>query len=291
MGFTSSTKPKNFPSFIYATFEHNDNLASGLYYIDEITQTSGGDDTAGDTVKITQRDNPIPQEIANVNTDAHQTVAGTVWENYQLIGVQAYPIDYSELDQSDATAKSTYFLANLVIESNSELQNFRGTKAADGADNKNMYAKGRQLNMGGCMGCHGVAELQKGGDFNFLITNSPFTSPEIVGDEGVISLRNINNYGDVQKMFDDYVGLNGIHINASPHKAFWDTLSYDNFINGKVPNVGVKICECGNSKASAIVQILQGAYESYPEMPAGGPYFPQEQVDKFAEWIDKGCPN
>lgn len=294
-------KTANFPAFVYATFEHNDNLSSDLYYIDEITQNSRGcADTAGDTVAITKRDNPIPSEITKANTAAAAVVAGTVFENYQLIGVQAYPLDYSELNDSDVTEKSTYYLSNLVIESNCELQNFRGTKAANGADIDNMYAKGRQLNMGGCMGCHGVSELSKGGDFNFLITNGPFTSPEIIDDEGIVNLMDINNYADVQQMFNDYVKFNGIHISGSPHLSFWDSLTYDQFITMDAPIPSyygkVKICNCCDSKNSAIVQILEHSINSstdvnIEEMPAGGPYFPMEQIEKFATWIDNGCPN
>lgn len=27
-----------------------------------------------------------------------------------------------------------------------------------------------------------------------------------------------------------------------------------------------------------------------PQMPPGGPYWPQEDVDKLSRWIDDGCP-
>jgi len=60
---------------------------------------------------------------------------------------------------------------------------------------------------------------------------------------------------------------------------------------GDVPNVQpkIKIVNCGSSATSAIVQILQGKYDSDVEMPAGGPYFPAEQVAEFAKWIVAGC--
>jgi hypothetical protein len=140
------------------------------------------------------------------------------------------------------------------------------------------------------MGCHGVAELN-GTDFNFLIKNSPFTSPEVVGGSGVINFINVNTYKDVQSMFDSYVSLNGIAISGSPHGKFWDNLTYQQFITGDVPHVsGVKILKCGDSANSNLVNILKGSLPNgIPEMPAGGPYFPEEQIDSFAKWVDAGC--
>jgi hypothetical protein len=286
-------KTVNYPSYVYATFEHIDNDTAGIAYIDEITQTgSGTGDVAGDTTLNVQRVHAIPSGVASVNS-AKQTgapIKGTVFENYMLTGVQAIPLDFANLNSGDADEVSTFYLANLVIESNQELQTFRGLKTATDDDKDNMIFKGDSINMGGCMGCHGVGQLN-GSDFNFLIKNSPFTAPEVVGAEGTISLRNINTYADVQQMFNDYVQFNGITINGSPHLAFWNSLSYNDFITMDVPNAGpIKICDCGNAANSAIVQILKGGYHGYPEMPKGGPYFPEEQIDKFAEWIDKNCP-
>lgn len=282
-------KTVNFPSFVYATFEHVDNIASGIGYIDEITQKGRGTgDAAGKKVIIGARDNPIPAEIAAVNETVRKAIGGTVWSNYELVGVQAQPVDFSELGSTTAD-KSTYYLANLMIESNEELQNFRGKKPGADKDSDNMYYLGKPINMGGCMGCHGVAQLV-GADFNFLIKNSPFASPEIVGDSGVISFRKIESYADVQKMFDDYVKLNGIQIQSSPHHAFWSTLTYEQFTTGNVPNVGIRIVIPGKPEDSAIVQILEGTFQGIPEMPAGGPYFPEEQVKEFAQWVKNKCP-
>lgn len=285
-------KTESFPSYVFATFEHVDNDTAGISYIDEISQDNRGTgDVAGDTVLNVQRVHNVPSTIEKVNTTMQTTspVSGTVFANYKLTGVQAYPTDYDSLDINNADDESIYYLANLAIESNQELQTFRGTKSADGDTLDNMYYEGQTINMGGCMGCHGVAQTD-GSDFNFLIKNSPFTAPEVVGDEGIISLRDINSYQDVIDMFNDYVSLNGINITGSPHMAFWDSLSYTQFTTGNVPNVGIKICECGNSENSAIVQILEAAYDGISEMPLNGPYFPQEQIDKFATWIDNNCP-
>jgi len=288
-------KTVNFPSYVFATFEHEDNIKSGVGYIDEITQSGrGSGDIAGNKVVITDRDNPIPAEVKLVNSAAQKAIAGTVWANYKLIGVQAYPVDYGTLNQRTSTAdKSTYYLANIVIESNEELQNFRGLKDANKPDEDNIYAHGKNMNMGGCMGCHGVAQIN-GTDFNFLIKNSPFTAPEVVGGAGVVDFLDINTFADVQKMFTQYVALNPVNISNSPHKRFWSTLSYDQFITGDVPNVSgkVKILNCGDSANSNLVKILSGRIKAgggIAEMPAGGPYFPEEQIKSFAKWVDAGC--
>lgn len=286
-------KTVNFPTYVFATFEHQDNIASGIGYVDEISQQGrGSGDTAGDKVIITDRDNPIPAEVELVNASAQKAIADTVWSNYKLIGVQAYPVDYSTLNvRTSPSDKSTFYLANIVIESNEELQNFRGLKSATQPDANNIFARGENMNMGGCMGCHGVAEIN-GTDFNFLIKNSPFTAPEVVGGSGVIDFIDVQTYADVQTMFTQYVALNAVNINNSPHKNFWATMTYDQFTTGNVPNVGVKILECGNSAKSNLVQILSGSITAgggIAEMPAGGPYFPEEQVKSFAKWVDNGC--
>lgn len=49
--------------------------------------------------------------------------------------------------------------------------------AASGDTIKNVYTGGKAYNMGGCMGCHGNAQVQ-GGDFSFLLVGGPVNSPE-----------------------------------------------------------------------------------------------------------------
>lgn len=302
-------KTVNFPSFVYATFEHVDNIgdpANGVAtigYIDEISQTGRGTgDTFGKKVIVTARDNPIPAPVAAVNVAGQTAVAGTVWENYQLVGVQAYPTDVSDprsaaaADQSNIHDNSSFFLANIVIETNEELQNFTGIKAADGADEMNVWSQGNHLNMGGCMGCHGVAQ-SRGADFSFLIGNAPFTAPEVVGGTGNITPFPINTYADVEEMFNDYVADNPINIKGSPHKDFWN-MGYDEFTTGMAPGTGIKIADCQtpSSENSNIIAVLRGINplpnaSYYPgQMPEGGPYFPAAQIDNLATWIDNGCP-
>lgn len=301
-------KTVNFPAFVFATFEHVDNIGdpangtSTIGYIDEITQTGRGTgDTFGDKVIVTSRDNPIPAPVAAVNTIAHAAITGTVWENYQLVGVQAYPTDVSTVSATPATGsetnktdQSSFFLANIVIETNEELQSFTGIQAADGKDMQNTFSQGTHLNMGGCMGCHGVAQ-SRGADFSFLLANAPFTAPEVVGGTGNITPFPINSYDDVLEMFNDYVADNPINIEGSPHKDFWN-MGYTEFTTGMAPNTNIKIADCQtpSSTNSNIIAILRGmtpptAPYNPGQMPEGGPYFPAEQIDNLAAWIDNGC--
>jgi len=58
---------------------------------------------------------------------------------------------------------------------------------------------------------------------------------------------------------------------------------------------GIISLPCGNSETSGLVNILEeknkGDFPSgYPEMPAGGPYFPEEQIKSLAAWVDADCP-
>jgi len=92
----------------------------------------------------------------------------------------------------------------------------------------------------------------------------------------------------------------------SPHGAFWSTLSYDSFVNGKVPGVDnpdtgepLSIVEKGSSSTSNFILALQGApgslfdpaTGSIGQMPADGPPFlTPEQIQPIADWIDAGCP-
>jgi len=104
-----------------------------------------------------------------------------------------------------------------------------------------------------------------------------------------------NSYAEVQAFFAQYVEEHSIDIDGSPHEAFWD-FSYDDFVNGNVPNVlnafgqKVKILQSGDSANSNIVNILKGSISGFRQMPANGPFMSEEQVGELAGWIDNNCP-
>lgn len=83
--------------------------------------------------------------------------------------------------------------------------------------------------------------------------------------------------------------------NQSPHGAFWNTLAYDDFVNGNVPQLGLPILVKSNSASSNLILALKGLPpfdgSSFPRMPADGPPFLTDaQIAPIAAWIDAGCP-
>ena len=150
----------------------------------------------------------ITAEINEVNNALHDLIVkqdpNSVWANYRLKGVQAIPTSNSaELD---------YYLANIVVESSQPgVQLFRGgvinpdknglfTSTRDGivlqpgtlkdpksgglAGNisphvvENQEVPAPTYNMGGCMGCHGVAQ-QNGQDFSFVASGAAGIGQEL----------------------------------------------------------------------------------------------------------------
>ena len=176
-------KTANNPTFVFASWEQVDERNKNF-------QTIGIGGVVVDSVKYKDEDphrlNPviervIPETIQKVNSKVQQMIATnsskSKWQYYQLIGVQGTPINYE-----DRTGDNNYFMANFVIESDLELTNFHGS-FADPFDVavKNVIADGKEFNMGGCMGCHGQAQVKFGTDFSFLLdkgAGKPVVSPD-----------------------------------------------------------------------------------------------------------------
>jgi hypothetical protein len=115
----------------------------------------------------------------------------------------------------------------------------------------------------------------------------------------------INSFLDLQNFFTkvltDNREIGGIP--ASPHAAFWKTMSYQQFVTGTVPGVTddagkpIPILVKGSSAASNLILSLQGKGPlfgpggSIGQMPANGPpMFTDDQIKSIANWIDAGCP-
>lgn len=107
----------------------------------------------------------------------------------------------------------------------------------------------------------------------------------------------LNSYADVQAMFNKFVSdHNTIHIGDAPHADFWNSLTYDQFVDGNVPGVDgdVKILVKGDPDHSNIITILRGTLtlpsgDAFPRMPEGGPFMTTE-IDSLADWIKRNCP-
>jgi len=148
--------------------------------------------TAADGAINVVRQQPYPlATTTNVNNAVHKELAqlapqGSLWSNYRLIGTQFVTVS-SEAESEQFN--QPYYLANLVVETNEGLQNFHGlppgvtvtpyyTQKVDIEGTSVVFEPelpnvifnrelNKPFNMGGCMGCHGVAQL-KGYNFSFV---------------------------------------------------------------------------------------------------------------------------
>ncbi len=171
IGFHIIHKTVSFPTFVFATWEQVDNYdatnSGGLKFVNTGSKPAPN-------IPVT-RDNPIPATVETVNQAVHDLLSGTgsVWRYYKLIGVQAKPVNGPPQTSAPADTLSYYYLANIVIETNQVLQMFYGlTPNSMIHPGTNLYQGGNSFQMGGCQGCHGVAQLG-GGDMSFLITKAP----------------------------------------------------------------------------------------------------------------------
>ena len=177
-------KTKNYPAFIFASWEQVDERNNGIQTIG--LDTVQVNNQMGLTDVEPKRLNPviervIPETLQAVNSAVHQKIrsknSASKWQYYQLIGVQGTPIDYE-----NRTSDNNYFMANYVIESDLKLTNFHGS-FGDPFDTsvQNVAFNQQSFNMGGCQGCHGQAQVSFGTDFSFLLdfgAGKPTTLPD-----------------------------------------------------------------------------------------------------------------
>lgn len=180
---------------------------SSLYYVNETSQAP----SAGN-ICIDKRDNEIPSFAVGANLQAHAAIADYLkankipsapWLYYKLVNVQYFPYDkvintvtpngslYTSQPPYTAQnpAPSTFYQANIVVETNRALQLFSGGLSpnistdwnADGTPHKNSYYGGKFYNMGGCMGCHGSQGQNprgQAGDFSVILARGSVPFPE-----------------------------------------------------------------------------------------------------------------
>ncbi len=202
-------KTKNYPTFIFTTFNHVDNIKSGIYYNNSIalegqtppfyqyykkdaTGKQIPDTTYDPTHKYIQTGNiavktqnevhKIPSELDSFNMAVQNRIktesSNSVWQYYELLGVQATPVDLKNADTDDS-----YYLANDVIETDYTLRRFTGAFANPTGillDAHNINKMGKVYSMGGCKGCHGNAQVS-GNDFSFLLGNGVISAPDTLG--------------------------------------------------------------------------------------------------------------
>lgn len=197
-GYNSATHQPD-PSVTVGSQPFCTNQGSQIFYKNLSPGLPKG--TPGSGVCINERYFQIPSDVVNANVQAHQTLAsagaGGPWQFYKLVNVQWRPFDVATINHSDPNSpnnEATFSLANIVVETNSTLQAFQGALIANGPDAgvktsfnnaggpfTNVHvAAGSQyqsFNMGGCMGCHGNAQVA-GTDFSFILDFGGINFPE-----------------------------------------------------------------------------------------------------------------
>jgi hypothetical protein len=165
---------------------------------------------------VNKRDNAIPDYVIAANNQAHAAISAYLrqnninsapWLSYKLVNVQYYPYDkipnpnipngspYTAQPPYTAAnpAPSSYYQANIVVETNRSLQLFAGGLSLagagvstewnqDGSPHKNTYYGGHFYNMGGCMGCHGSQGQNPhamAGDFSVILARGAVMFPEV----------------------------------------------------------------------------------------------------------------
>jgi len=211
-------KTKNYPDFIFTTFEQVDVEKADMEYI--LLNMGAQQGAATPIMRQTGQTNrtelhPVPPVLNAVTQKVHQQLTslnpGTVWQYYRLTGVQGHPVNCQPNpvppanDSSPVTCVSNqnpvqctgldpnYFMANFVIESDPFLNNFSGPGFGGNPfqncnnivtfSSQSGATQGTQMDMGGCKGCHGVAQTAFGTDFSFLLdfgNNKPSIMPATI---------------------------------------------------------------------------------------------------------------
>jgi hypothetical protein len=192
-------KTKSFPAFVFATWEQVDN------YDDTVTPPNNPNTqnlafantgTQLPNIPVT-RAHPIHSQVAATTASVHEAFkaanADTVWQYYELIGVQGTPVNGPPPATASSDDLSYYYLANIMVETNQTLQTFFGA-APNGTviPFQNVTLNGQAYQMGGCQGCHGFQAQYIGGDMSRLLAvGAPnVATPESIDSSDTASVRN-----------------------------------------------------------------------------------------------------
>ena len=172
-------KTTHYESFVFATWEHVGVERDGMGY-QLLSQVNGND--SGNVVPSFSRLHPVTALADSSTNYVHRKLRkmnpNSIWLNYRLIGVQATP--------TNDTTSFNFFLANYVVESDPTLNDFHGSGIGHPHNGlPNTFYRGSKYTMGGCQGCHGVAQTTLGTDFSFLLDDvgKPIYSPDLQGDQ------------------------------------------------------------------------------------------------------------
>ncbi|MBL7700699.1 MAG: hypothetical protein JNM14_00495 [Ferruginibacter sp.] len=177
-------KTRNNEDFVFATWEQVNAEKDSMGYV---LLNNGLD--SGTVHPAFPRLHPIASVTDSSTAYAHRLLRKknpkSVLLNYRLVGVQAKP--------GNNTSAYSFFLANAVVESDSTLANFRGSGIGTPHNAKPniLYRNNNMISMGGCQGCHGVAQVALGTDLSFLLDNvgKPVFTPDILNQQAALAQR------------------------------------------------------------------------------------------------------
>ncbi|TWB23379.1 hypothetical protein FBZ89_102132 [Nitrospirillum amazonense] len=155
----------------------------------------------GGNICVNNRYERIPSIIATINQAVHASIKlynddhqlkDSPWLHYKLVNVQAVPFNKKDIVPTFSSTRQVgnFFQANIVVETDYTLQQFVARIADNQAptaypkggtqpDFQNVYVAGPHgfttYQMGGCMGCHGNAQVG-GTDFSFILGGNRFNS-------------------------------------------------------------------------------------------------------------------
>jgi hypothetical protein len=114
------------------------------------------------------------------------------------------------------------------------------------------------------------------------------------------------SYAEVRALLNDFVKKNDVPIEYAPYGPFWNTMGYKEFTEGNIPGVSdpatgkpLKVLVVNRSGESNIVRALRGVSRTVFDpvegavgrLPPTGPFMSPEDINRIADWIDRGCPN
>lgn len=245
-----------------------------------------GGGSAGDIANIKSLNESVQMQLAS----------GSVWKKYVLVGsnwfVAHNSLEPGLLGTSPAMQNR---IAGSVRLSNATMETFT------------------QQSKRNCFACHDTSAVTAQGlpamnmNLSHILKDGLIQRDQFArSPASPVRTAPVRNYAEAQSLLNDYVRQNNIPIQFSPHRAFWNTMTYQQFTEGDIPGVSdpgsgkpLKVLVSKDSAHSNIIMALRGTAGtifdpvngSIGRMPPTGPFMSEEDINRLAAWIDSGCPN
>ena len=88
-------------------------------------------------------------------------------------------------------------------------------------------------------------------------------------------------YADILNYLTAIMNKETNPISGSPHGEWWSGLSYNDFVNGQVPNLGVPIMNSTiHQSAFYVILTNTNGYQGMPQMPCRGPFITDARLQR-----------